>query len=151
MITHDHRRRPRDEDDHLPRHIKSLVVLDAIVSSLAGFAAPAAARADPPQCSGGTVVTPRTAPKPTAKAVSASIAKGISLRLAGNEAGTAKLTLSVGTAKIVKGSVKVTVELTAKARKTLKRVHKLGAKLTIVATDAAHNSTTTTRTVLLQK
>jgi hypothetical protein len=113
------------------------------------------------------------APKTTAKAATASIAKGVSLTLAGNEAGTAKLTLTVdkatarrlkldrkakgavtigtGSAKLVNGSVKVTVKLTAKARKALKHVRKLKARLTIVATDAAGNSTTTTLGVTLKK
>lgn len=113
-----------------------------------------------------------TAPKTTAKASAASIAKGVSLTLASNEAGTAKLTLSVdkatarklkldrkakgaviigtGAPKLVKGSVKFTVKLTAKARKVLKRVRKLKAKLTVVATDPAGNSTTTTLAVLLK-
>jgi hypothetical protein len=113
-----------------------------------------------------------TAPKTTAKAGSASIAKGVSLTLASNEAGTAKLTLSVDKAtarklkldrkaegaviigsaapKLVKGSVKFTVKLTAKARKALKRVHRLKAKLTIVATDASGNSSTTTLALFLQ-
>jgi hypothetical protein len=113
-----------------------------------------------------------TAPKTTAKASAASIAKGVWLTLASNEAGTAKLTLSVdkatarklkldrkakgaviigtGAPKLVKGSVKFTVKLTAKARKVLKRVRKLKAKLTVVATDPAGNSTTTTLAVLLK-
>jgi hypothetical protein len=113
-----------------------------------------------------------TAPKTTAKAVSASIAKGVSLTLAGNEAGTAKLTLSVdkatarklkldpkakgavtigtGTPKLVNGSVKFTIRLTATARKKLKRVRKLKALLTVVATDAAGNSATTTLTIVLK-
>jgi hypothetical protein len=114
-----------------------------------------------------------TAPKTTAKAVSASIAKGVSLTLASNEAGTAKLTLSVdkatarklkldrkakgavnigsATAKLVNGSIKITVKLTAKARKALKRVRNLKAKLTVVATDAAGNSATTTLAVVAKK
>jgi hypothetical protein len=113
-----------------------------------------------------------TAPKTTAKASAASIAKGVSLTLASNEAGTAKLTLSVdkatarklkldrkakgaviigtGTPKLVNGSVKFTVKLTAKARNRLKRVRKLNALLTVVATDAAGNSTTTTLTIVLK-
>jgi hypothetical protein len=124
-------------------------------------------RTPPPPVSADT-----TAPKTTAKAVSASIAKGLSLTLAANEAGTAKLTLSVdkatarklkldrkakgavtigtGTPKLVNGSVKFTVRLTAKARKRLKRVRKLKALLTVVATDAAGNSTTTTLTIVLK-
>jgi len=114
-----------------------------------------------------------TAPKTTAKAASASIAKGVSLTLASNEAGMAKLTLSVdkatarklkldrkakgpvtigtGTSKLVNGSVKLTVKLTAKARKALKRVRKLKARLTVVATDAAGNSTTTTLALVLKR
>jgi Big-like domain-containing protein len=114
-----------------------------------------------------------TAPKTTAKAASSSIAKGVSLTLASNEGGMAKLTLSVdkatarklkldrkakgavtigtGTSKLVNGSVKCTVKLTAKARKALKRVSKLKARLTVVATDAAGNSTTTTVALLLKR
>jgi hypothetical protein len=114
-----------------------------------------------------------TAPKTTAKIVSASIAKGVSLTLAGNEAGMAKLRLSVdkatarklkldrkakgavtigtGAPKLVNGSVKVIVKLTAKARRALKRVRKLRARLTVVATDAAGNSTTTTVALVLKR
>ncbi len=124
-------------------------------------------RTAPPPVSADT-----TAPKATAKAVSASIAKGVSLTLASNETGTAKLTLSVdkatahklkldrkakgpvtigtGTAKLANGSVKFTVKLSAKARKALKRVHKLKARLTVVATDAAGNSATTTLAVVVK-
>jgi hypothetical protein len=113
-----------------------------------------------------------TAPKTTAKTVSASIAKGVSLTLASTETGTAKLTLSVdkatarklkldrkakgavsigtGTAKLVNGSVKVTVKLSAKARKALKRVRTLKARLTVVATDAAGNSATTALAVVVK-
>jgi len=122
----------------------------------------------PPPAPGDT-----TAPKATARAVSASILKGVSLTLAGNEAGTVKLTLSVdkatarklkldrkakgavtvgtGTARLVDGSVKVTVKLSAKARKALKRVRKVKARLTVVATDAAGNSATTTLAVTLKR
>jgi hypothetical protein len=114
-----------------------------------------------------------TAPRMTSKTASASIAKGVSLTLTSNEAGTAKLTLSVdkatarklkldrkakgpvsvgtATARLVNGSAKITVKLTSKARKALKRVSKLKARLTIVATDAAGNSTTTTLAVVLKK
>jgi hypothetical protein len=124
-------------------------------------------RTAPPPVSADT-----TAPKTTAKAVSASIAKGVTLTLASNEAGTAKVTLSVdkatarklkldrkakgavtigtGKPKLVNGSIKITVKLTAKARKALKRVRKLKAKLTVVATDAAGNSTTTTLAVVVR-
>ncbi len=122
-------------------------------------------RTPPPPASADT-----TAPKTTAKAVSASIAKGVTLTLASNEAGTAKLTLSVdkatarklkldrkakgavnigsGTANLVNGPTKITVKFTAKARRALKRVRNLKAKLTVVATDAAGNSATTTLTVV---
>jgi hypothetical protein len=118
-------------------------------------------------------VADTTAPKTTAKAASASIAKGVSLTLASNEAGTARLTLTVdkatarklkldpkakgavtigtGAPKLVSGTVKFTVKLTAKARKAFKRVRKLSARLTVVATDAAGNSTTTTVAVVLRK
>jgi hypothetical protein len=119
-----------------------------------------------------TVPADTAAPKTTAKTASASIAKGVAVTLASNEAGTAKLTLSVdkatarrlkldrkakgpvtigtGTAKLVNGSAALTVKLTAKARKALKRVRRLKAKLTIVAADAAGNSTTTTLAVVLK-
>jgi hypothetical protein len=115
----------------------------------------------------------RAAPKARAKVVSASIAKGVSLRLASNEAGRAKLTLSVdratarklrlkrrpklavtigtGTARLVNGSVKSTVKLSPKARKALKHVRRLKARLTVVVTDAAGNSRTTTLTVVLKR
>jgi hypothetical protein len=113
-----------------------------------------------------------TAPKTTPKVASASIAKGVALTLAGNEAGTAKLTLTVdkatarklkidrkakgavtigtATTKLLDGSAKVTVKLTAKARKALKRVRRLKARLTIVAADAAGNSATTAVPVVLK-
>lgn len=129
--------------------------------------APAPASTPPPPAPVDT-----TAPRTKPRTVSASIAKGVSLRLASNEAGTAKLTLSVGTAtarrtkldrkakgpvkigtrtaKLATGSVKVKVNLTAKARKALRAVRKLKAKLTVVATDAAGNSRTTTLTVVLK-
>ena len=130
-----------------------------------------------PIASGDPPPSPRpadtTAPRTTAKAAFASIAKGVSLTLASNEAGTAKLTLSVdkatarklkldrkakgavtigtGASKLVNGSVKLTVKLTAKARRALKRVSKLKARLTVVATDAAGNSTTTTVALVLKR
>jgi hypothetical protein len=120
-----------------------------------------------------SVSADRTAPKTTAKAASASIAKGVALTLTSTEAGTAKLTLSVdkagarklgldrkakgavivgtATAKLVDGSSRLTVKLTAKARKALKRVSRLKAKLTIVSTDTAGNSTTASLAVVLKK
>ena len=115
----------------------------------------------------------RTAPNVAVKAGGKpSLAKGVPLVLTSNEAGTAKLTLTVDKAtarklkldrkaegaviigsaapKLVKGSVKFTVKLNAKARKALKRVHRLKAKLTIVATDASGNSSTTTLALFLK-
>jgi len=56
------------------------------------------------------------------------------------------VTIGTGTPKLVNGSVKFTV----RARKRLKRVRKLKALLTVVATDAAGNSATTTLTIVLK-
>ncbi len=151
-----------------PIRTMRVTVTPAATPTPAPAATPAPTSTPPPPAPVAT-----TAPRTTPRSVSASIAKGVSLRLASDEAGTAKLTLSVDkatarrtkldrkakgrvkigtrTAKLANGSVKVKVKLTAKARKALKAVRRLKAKLTVVATDAAGNSRTTTRTVVLKK
>jgi hypothetical protein len=99
----------------------------------------------------------RTAPAVTIKAGKASIAKGVALTLKSNEAGTAKLTLTAGrnratkSAKLVNGTTKVTLKLSAKARKALKRKRSVKAKLHLVATDAAGNRTTKTLSLKLKR
>lgn len=92
--------------------------------------------------------TDTTAPAITVKAGKASVAKGVMFTLRSDEAGTAKLTLAAGkhtatkTAKLVNGTTKVTVKLSAKARKALKGRKSVKATLTVVATDAAGNKAT---------
>jgi hypothetical protein len=99
----------------------------------------------------------KTAPTVTAKAGKASIAKGIALTLTSNEAGTAQLTLTTGknkttkSVKLAKGATKLTLKLSAKARKALKRKKSVKARLTVVATDAAGNRTTRTLSVTLKR
>jgi hypothetical protein len=90
----------------------------------------------------------KTAPKLTVKAGQASIAKGIALTLTSDEAGTAKLTLTTGrnkstaNAKLITGTTKLTVKLSAKARKALKAKKRVKASLSVVAADAAGNQAT---------
>jgi hypothetical protein len=96
----------------------------------------------------------RTAPKLTVKAGKASIAKGVTLALESDEPATAKITLTAGkntatkSAKLTRGTTKVVLKLSAKARKALKRTVK--ATLTVVATDAAGNRTTRKLSVRLK-
>jgi hypothetical protein len=97
----------------------------------------------------------RTAPKLTVKAGKASVAKGVTVTLQSDEAGTAKITLTAGknkatkTATLVNGTTKTALKLSAKARKVLKKSVK--AKLTVVATDAAGNRATKTLSLTLKR
>lgn len=102
-----------------------------------------------------TATADETAPKLTVKAGKASIAKGVALTFTSDEAATAKLSLAAGkqkataTIKLVKGTTKATLKLSAKARKALKKPVK--AKLSVVATDAAGNRTTKNLSLKLQR
>jgi hypothetical protein len=99
----------------------------------------------------------RTGPSVTVKAGKASIARGVALTVTSNEAGTAKLTLAAGktkatkSAKLANGTTKVTLKLSAKARKALKRKRSVKATVTLVASDAAGNQTTRKLSVALRR
>ena len=99
----------------------------------------------------------KIAPTAKLKAGTASIAKGVALTVTSDEAGTAKLTLTTGSNKttksfkVIKGATKVTIKLSAKARKALKKSRKAKATVTIVITDAAGNSTTKKLAVTLRR
>jgi hypothetical protein len=98
----------------------------------------------------------KTAPTVTLTAGKATIAKGVALTIKSNEAGTAKLTLAAGknkaskSAKLVNGSTKVTLKLSAKARRALKVKKSVKATVTVVATDAAGNASTKKLSVTLK-
>jgi hypothetical protein len=105
----------------------------------------------PPATDTPAVPAPRpdtTKPTVTVKAGRASIAKGVALTLTSSEAGTAKLTLTTGkkttskSTKLAGGTTKLTLRLSAKARKALKRKRSVKATLTVVASDAAGNTVT---------
>jgi hypothetical protein len=119
----------------------------------AATAAPAAT-ATPAPPAPPAAVRDTTAPTVKAKAGKSSIAKGVALTLTCDEAGTAKLTVAAGktrttkNVKLAKGT-KVTVKLSAKARKALKKARRVTAKVTVVVTDAAGNRTTRTLSVKL--
>jgi hypothetical protein len=101
--------------------------------------------------------TDKTAPTVTVKAGKASIAKGVALTVTSDEAATAKLTLTTGkntsakTVTVVKGTTKVTIKLSAKARKALKNARRAKAKLTVVITDASGNAVTKTLSVTIKR
>jgi large repetitive protein len=90
----------------------------------------------------------KTAPIVTVKATKTRIDKAITLTLKANEAGTAKLTITAGkntaakSIRFANGTTKVTIKLSAKARKALKNKKRVKARMTIVAADAAGNRTT---------
>lgn len=98
-----------------------------------------------------------TAPKLTVKAGKASIAKGVALTLTSDEAGTAKLTLTTGkskttkSAKLVDGATRVTLKLSAKARKTLRAKTSAKASVSVVATDAVGNRAARTLSLTLRR
>jgi hypothetical protein len=104
-----------------------------------------------------TPVADKTAPAVSAKAGTARIASGVTLTLKASEAGTLKLTLTAGKTTSTKittlagGTSKLTLKLSAKARKALKHKKRVKATLTIVATDAAGNRTTKRLSVTLKR
>lgn len=99
----------------------------------------------------------RTAPTVSVKAGKASIAKGVTFTLTSSEAATAKLTLAAGKhtaakrTKLTTGTTKVTLKLSAKARKALKSKKSVKARLTVVATDTAGNRATKKLSVTLRR
>jgi hypothetical protein len=119
----------------------------------------------------------RTAPalslRSVPKSLAQTLAKGLSIVLGTDEAGTATLTLTldkatarklgvdrkakgpvtVGTLKapVTKGSPIVVVKFSAKARKALKSVRRVKLVLTALVADAAGNSSTKTLTVTLKR
>jgi len=98
-----------------------------------------------------------TAPTVTVKAGKASIAKGVALTFTSSELATAKLTLVAAktttskTTALTRGTTKLTLKLSAKARKALKAFKTVKATLTLVATDAAGNRATKKLSVTLKR
>jgi PKD repeat protein len=108
-----------------------------------------------------------------AKNLKTALSKGLRLVLTTSEGGTATVTLKVDRATArklelnlkAKGPVKVgssqttlvpgrstaTVKLTAKARKAIKKVHKVELLVTVLITDAVGNSATRAMTVTLER
>jgi Big-like domain-containing protein len=102
-----------------------------------------------------------------------ALSKGLRLVLTTSEGGTATVTLKVDRATarklklnlkasgpvkvgslqttLVPGRATVTVKLTAKARKAIKKVHKVKLFVTVLIIDAAGNSATRTMTVTLKR
>ena len=102
-----------------------------------------------------------------------ALSKGLRLVLTTSEGGTASVTLKIDRATsrsfklnlkakgpvkvgslqttLVPGRSTVTVKLTAKARKAIKKVHKVKLLVTVLITDAAGNSATRTMTVTLKR
>jgi VCBS repeat-containing protein len=85
------------------------------------------------------------------------VAKGVALVLTSDEPAIATLTLVAGKHKVTKsstlrhGATKVTLKLPARSRKALKAKRTVKSTLTVVATDAAGNTTTKTVTVTLKR
>jgi large repetitive protein len=106
---------------------------------------------------GPTPAADKTAPTVTVKATKTRNEDGVTLTLKANEAGTAKLTMTAGkntatkSITLANGTTKVTIKLSARARKALMNKKSVKAKLTIVAADAAGNRTTKKLSVTLKR
>jgi hypothetical protein len=102
--------------------------------------------------------TDTAAPSITVKATGKpSISKGVTFAVTSNEAGSAKLTLAVAkqtvskSSKLVSGTTKVVLKLSAKARKALRAKKSVKGTLTVVASDGAGNRATKKLSVTLKR
>jgi hypothetical protein len=99
----------------------------------------------------------KTAPSVSVKVAKASVARGVTVTLRSDEAGTAMLSLTAGkhtatkSAKLVNGTTTVTLKMPAKARKALKSKRRVKATLTVAATDSAGNRATKKMSVSLKR
>jgi hypothetical protein len=127
----------------------------------------------PPAAPVGTPAPDRTAPNVAPKRVGRpALAKGVSLALTSDEAGTARLKLTVdkatarklglsrrakrrvtvgtATAILVDGTTRVTVKFSRKARHAFRKARNVKLLLTVVAADAAGNTAIKTLAVTLR-